>query len=234
MKKLLALLIVILLLIPIAPQILHKVLVNHANIVMLLSPDYNGGGTGFHVKAPSGKIYIMTNKHVCSAAKQIKFKIEKVKVDKKIVKMKVGIGPLYMAVADGHKVVNKKVISIYEEHDLCLVEPIKDSGLTRLNNPIDFLPVVTAGFGGLDSLSANLGYRNGPHMASICYEGGFFGCTDLRFLKTDAYTFLVRGGHSGSPVLSPHGSLIGVVFAGSGFETLVVPIAYVVDFLKDK
>lgn len=33
-----------------------------------LNRENSGGGTGFHVRAPSGKVYIMTNRHVCEDA----------------------------------------------------------------------------------------------------------------------------------------------------------------------
>jgi len=69
-------------------------------------PD-QGGGTGFHIIAPSGKVYIMTNRHVCNDA-----------VDGKL-----------WAVVEGktsdHQV---KVIYASDSFDLCLVEAIPGVG----------------------------------------------------------------------------------------------------------
>ena len=65
-------------------------------------PD-DGGGTGFHVIAPSGKTFIMTNRHVCQLA----------------------VNNLLWAVVEGftqdHQV---KVVYASDAFDLCLVEPI--------------------------------------------------------------------------------------------------------------
>ena len=41
----------------------RRIAENGKKVVMVLTK--NGGGTGFHVIAPSGKIYIVTNHHVC-------------------------------------------------------------------------------------------------------------------------------------------------------------------------
>lgn len=241
MKKLIRVLILLsfvaAILLPVAPQVAHKILKNHAKIVMIMSPKFRGGGTGFHIQAPSGRTYIMTNRHVCEVGQYKAFKKIPVRKDEngKIIYAKKGVGLRYVKIVDGFDVKERAILKVSQKHDLCLIQPTKKNGIMRIGTPIDLLPVLTAGFGGLDSISANIGYRNGPHMASVCYESAFlFGCTDLRFMKTDAYTFIVRGGHSGSPVISPLGSLVGVVFAGSGRETLVVPIKFVTDFLKNK
>jgi hypothetical protein len=75
-----------------------------------------GGGTGFHVIAPSGQVYIMTNRHVCVD----------VAVDGKL------WGYVEGETAD-HEL---KVILISDSFDLCLVEPIPGQpGLTIGTKP---------------------------------------------------------------------------------------------------
>lgn len=100
-----------------APQA-HKQWLNdnlRAGVVYLTAanrtekPD-QGGGTGFHVVAPSGKTYIMTNRHVCNDA-----------VDGKLWAVVEGI-------TSDHQV---KVILASDSYDLCIVEPIPGvKGLT--------------------------------------------------------------------------------------------------------
>ncbi len=63
----------------------------------------SGGGTGFHVVAPSGKTYIMTNRHVCDDAKDGKMwvTIDRMTSDRQL-----------------------KVLEMSDRADLCLMEPI--------------------------------------------------------------------------------------------------------------
>lgn len=44
------------------------------SVVLLSSPE--GSGTGFHVRAPSGNVYILTNKHVCGKAEAMQAVME--------------------------------------------------------------------------------------------------------------------------------------------------------------
>ena len=69
-----------------------------------LTAEQGGGGTGFHVVAPSGKTYIMTNRHVCNGA------------DKD--------GRLWVQVLGRTAAHHNKVIAMSDSFDLCLVEPI--------------------------------------------------------------------------------------------------------------
>lgn len=43
----------------------------YANSIVLLLGDDGGGGTGFLVRTPSGKVLLLTNKHVCESVKYI-------------------------------------------------------------------------------------------------------------------------------------------------------------------
>jgi S1-C subfamily serine protease len=182
---------------------------------MLLKPKSYGGGTGFHIQAPSGKFYIMTNRHVCEAAEVRK-------------------DGVYMEVADGYTIVERRVISISAKHDLCILEPLHDSGITRIGEAKSILPVITSGYGRLNPITSSVGFQRSEHIAHVCMEASFFGCTRVERFKTHAYTMIVVGGHSGSPIIDPLGRLVGVIFAGDRFTSLAVPAEYVKEFLQDK
>lgn len=62
-----------------------------------------GGGTGFHVKGPSGKTYIMTNRHVCDDSKD---------------------GTMWVAIDGRTKDRSLKIIQKSATADLCLMEGI--------------------------------------------------------------------------------------------------------------
>lgn len=75
----------------------------------------SGSGTGFHVIAPSGKIYLMTNRHVCNMA-----------VNGKLWAISSGN-------SDAHEV---SVITSSDSFDLCLMTPVPGlSGIKVGSNP---------------------------------------------------------------------------------------------------
>lgn len=65
--------------------------------------DNTGGGTGFHVKAPSGQTFIVTNRHVCDDSKDglMWVTVDGVTTDRKL-----------------------KILKKSDQADLCLMEPI--------------------------------------------------------------------------------------------------------------
>ena len=183
---------------------------------MILNPDGFGGGTGFHVTTKLGNTYILTNKHVCELAKYN------------------SKNQPYVEIVNGHSTTIKRVLHMYNKHDLCLVEPIFRSGISRISDSVDVLPVLTAGYGALDPVSFALGFKRGEHLALLCVERSFFFCNKVAKIKSDAYSMIVIGGHSGSPILSPTGALVGVIYAGSSRNSLGVPPKYIRDFLENK
>jgi S1-C subfamily serine protease len=222
-KLLIGLILSAVLITPIAPLITAKIIQKYAGIVMLLNPNNAGGGTGFHVTR-NNKTYILTNAHVCGLAEP------EHGYDKET---KEPIGDLYITVADKWKTYKKKVIKFSRKHDLCLVEPIYDSGISRFSKPMFAMPVIAAGFGRLNPLTSSIGFFRNSHLLLVCTQGSFFGCTRVSRFETDVYTTVIFGGHSGSPIISPLGELVGVVFAGnpSTGTTAAVPIKYVEEFL---
>jgi S1-C subfamily serine protease len=197
----------------------------------------NGGGTGFHVEAPSGDVYILSNRHVCA-----------VKDDNNFVTI---------ITQDGrsHK---KKVIKEYKKHDLCLIEPVRGySGLelTEQNDLHSKLYIV--GHPGLRPLTLSSGHYIGDDTISISspnvekkncngkfekipensLEYFFFGLQSICVNYFDSYMTdaPVYGGNSGSPMVDARGNVWGVVFAKSMnavHNGYIVPIDFVKDFLK--
>lgn len=199
-----------------APQIHNSYLRYEVgnSVVQVLRPDGQGGGTGFAVKAASGKEYIATNKHVCEAAINGWMKISQ----------QGGISGF------------KKVVYKDNIHDLCLIEGDKRlSPLDIGSNPSkgDFIHIV--GHPGLRQLTVSSGEYIGPDFVTLLDNvktraqckgtveeappimqillGIEFLC--IRKYSSFATTAVAYPGNSGSPVVNKYGNVIGVLFAGS-------------------
>lgn len=187
-----------------------------------------GMGTGFHVIAPSGKVYIMTNKHICQMT-----------------------GPLKVYEYGSIDGVDRKIIKISEKHDLCLIEALANhkSGIKlskaalengdiayTLGHPrgvaltvangekIDDKPIQIP-----DELNAD-----GSCSGEMIFT--FFGELCIVTRLTNQYSTPTYPGNSGSAIVNKYGCLVGVIFAGDpsvenqGFG---VPLSFIKDFLSD-
>jgi len=122
----------------------HKPVSPEASVIMLENV-FGGGGTGFEVIAPSGKIYTLTNRHVCEALAN-------------------------NAVVD-HRLVPLRIIDISNKTDLCLLEPLTGrEALTVSQTPI--MPhedIFVWGYGHLQPLTRSLGEYVGPYSDTVLY-----------------------------------------------------------------
>lgn len=179
------------------------------NSVRIVGMD--GLGSGFHVQAPNGKTYILTNKHVCNMA-----------------------GPLKVE-RYGDKVgVVRKVIAKYEKHDLCVMEALPGvKGIKISSDPAENGDhVYTLGHPRGDALNVAEGEKfddkeihlgEEPQSDGTCAEGTIVEIPTIFgiFLICDVSKMAVQissptyPGNSGSAVVNRWGRLIGVIFAGS-------------------
>jgi S1-C subfamily serine protease len=102
---------------------------NHtaANTVFIMSmPDseHQGSATGFEIRTPSGKILTMTNAHVCALANKDGI----LKVGEK---------------KHSGRMVPKRVIEVFADNDLCLVEGLAGYDGLELADSVDTWDAVT-------------------------------------------------------------------------------------------
>lgn len=200
--------------------------VGESNSVKIVGMD--GTGSGFHVKTKSGKVYILTNRHVCMMTGPLK--VEKYGT-------KSGKGTI------------RKIVSISKKHDLCVLEALPEmegielgssakngESVYILGHPRGVALTVSSGEK-IDDLPIEIGEplsEDGKCKGEIVMS--FFG--NYCVTKQDAVQFSnpTYPGNSGSPVVDKWGKLVSVVFAGSpsvenqGFG---VPLDYITSFLSE-
>lgn len=203
-----------------------------SNVVRVYNVEKTSGGTGFHVKAASGKIFILTNKHVCELAD---------KNDRVLIEQ------------NGQAKI-KKVVARYEHHDLCLVEPIQEERFIDVaDSSHNGEDIIVVGHPGLRRLTLAHGEFIGPEIIQLAMlvdsalqcKGRIIEDPMVQFFynklvcveqfRSSAISSPIYGGNSGSPVLNIWGNVIGVVFAGNRSQAndgYMVPLNYVKDFLK--
>ena len=199
------------------------------NSVRIVGMD--GMGTGFHVRTKSGKVYILTNKHVCNMT-----------------------GPLKVE-RYGDKVgVVRKVIKMYEKHDLCVMEALP--GVKGISLSSDDAKngdhVYTLGNPRGDNLNVAEGEKFDNKVITIgenvnsnglCTEGTLVEIPTLfgvfKICSVDRMAIQISNptypGNSGSAVVNRWGRLIGVIFAGSREvenQGFAVGLAEVNDFIN--
>ena len=209
----------------------HRYIVG-SQVVKIIGTE--GSGTGFHIKAPSGKTYILTNQHVCAIADKNQ----------------------ELLVENSKKMVPRRVIAIYQKHDLCLVEalPGEESGLKMASSLSIGEDIVLIGHPSGRPLTlskgefvhkkfipmVNLEIKTPEECDSIngtWLNGGFF-MPSVCVEKISAFGISSPSypGNSGSPVVNKWGNVVGVLFAGNRTQlndNYMVPFHELKNFLKD-
>ncbi len=208
-------------------------------VVTLLNED-GGGGTGFLIKGKSGKLYILTNRHICRSTKSGLLKV------------------LY-----GKETSVVSIIEEYTDNDLCLVQaPLTAKSSLKLARSVKLgekayavghplLEAITVTEGELSSymsIPMQIAENVTPDQCKGVYNrivdlsdnpfalafGVFNIC--IQDIQCNSSTIPILPGNSGSPVLNIWGNVIGVVFAAneSGVHSYIVPLIVVMEFLEDK
>lgn len=160
--------------------------------------------TGFYITY-EGSNYILTNRHVCDANKQ-----------------------LYgLNIQFGNYI--GKILAIDKVHDLCLVTSNREEGLILAKEPSSPLDkIYLVGFPrGLGKI-----IREGRIVEEITVTASWL---DNRPVRSTQISTIAYSGNSGSPLTNDKGEVVGVLFAGNPFyptEPLMVPHRYVLSFLK--
>lgn len=197
--------------------------------------EHDGGGTGFQVISESGNRYILTNRHICVAARE-----------HDVLKVELEEG----------RFLNVRVLEVSSKTDLCLLTPVANmSGLklaaslkAREDIAVVGHPLLQAQTParGIVTNFQNIEIQAEAKDSEECsrrYNGDFrdvpifFGMSEkLCMCKVDSFrtTAVIYPGNSGSPVVNLYGNLVGVMFAGDNRMNLgyAVPLNDVKEFLK--
>lgn len=188
---------------------------------------YSSGGTGFVVVAPSGKKYLLTNKHVC--------------------KLRDSENNVTVRFPNLKRKYKRKIIEVSAEHDLCLVEglPSMGRGLTVATSIVAGQTTFAVGHPKLYALTISKGQfieeasirvamSKKPTVVTgeIKKSGSYV--LNIKTFKSSRFVMYSRGGNSGSPIVDEQGDVISVLFAGNradNMETYGVPLRFVQNFL---
>lgn len=214
-----------------------------SSVVMLTkTASKRSGGTGFQIVAPSGRRYILTNKHVCE-------------IDKRSL----------LAHSQDGRTQEVRIIKKYKHHDLCLMESFENLPALDIASSIDLHERTwLIGHPALRPLSLESGHYAGSTFVNLfvkCSKSEInlamnklnskkkVGIQDLfellllaqgycqKRFKSQYITNISYGGNSGSPVVNKFGNVIGVLFAGRPDQptaSYTVPLYHIHEFLKGK
>lgn len=235
-----------------APEFFDYVVRNHigSRVYMLRQNVNSGGGTGFAVKAPSGRTFILTNDHVCESSKDgtllatddkggsnVMAILERSNITDlclltapinvkglEIAKDKPVLGQKLMAV--GHPALYPLVVS----YGVMVIEQNESVVLNKMSSYLDGtcnLPKNKIEYMSKFNMSRDLEYPE--------YEKGYF-CEAITKLAYQT-TITILPGNSGSPLLNMYGKVVGVIFANNAshaFWGSAVSLHDIKEFLKDK
>lgn len=170
----------------------------------------SGGGTGFQIMAPNGVQYTLTNAHICHIDDELTAEDH-----------------------SGEEIGTLRVLKIYPEHDLCIMEGVPALPALKLADSIQARERVwLIGYPALRPLTLESGHFAGIMNIRVFTQCEEYGTKKMNINGKDAivkYRALIPcirpyksqyinnisyGGNSGSPVLDKWGNVVGVLFAG--------------------
>lgn len=202
------------------PQIHYDYIRNKVQktTVMVTNEERTSGGSGAHVIAPSGKVYILTNAHVCKLGKD---------------------GNIFIT-DDYGRTIPRKILEVSNFTDLCLIEPLPNyHGALKLGSEVSPGQIVAAvGHPTLMPTTMSRGEIIGEKEVQILDHimnefdeddkcdlpknkiikiNTFFGPLKVCAVsvKANLTTVVILPGSSGSPQVDFWGNLNGVFFAGN-------------------
>jgi S1-C subfamily serine protease len=202
------------------PQVHYNYIRNSVGnqVVKITNERGNSGGTGFNIKAPSGKTYILTNSHVCSHVSQE--------------------GLVYVHDSQ-ENILQRRVLLNSNFTDLCVVEAMPGaSGMSLGSEPQPGEIVAVVGHPKLMPNTMSRGEIIGTEDLQVMdhlmdpsdetdkcdlpknkiEEASIFGIFRVQIctVKIKAYlsTVIILPGSSGSPVVNFFGNVVAVAFAG--------------------
>jgi hypothetical protein len=181
-------------------------------------------GTGFYVQAPSGSVYILTNRHICMVSDDGYVSIRDYKTQRPI---------------------RRRIIEMYGDHDLCLVESLPGRAGLQMAESVDTGQLIhSIGYPIMEALEVSTGMFKAYQPIQIivganmkkgkCYgsaytekkikvpvefdeEAGEIVEADMKVCVFEALSVVsslrVFPGSSGSPIVDEYGKLVGVIFA---------------------
>ena len=216
------------------PDVHRRLLRNYVGnkVVSITNDKGNSGGTGFFLKTPSGKSYLLTNKHICQ--------------------LKDANGIVYVHTEDG-STIPSKVIEEAKDTDLCIIENVKGyKGLSvggknysgqwiyAIGHP-KLYPLVMVG----GEIFANSNIDVFDHLIDPKNPQCDGKVQDVQFLfftlKACMHTvnanftdLTILPGNSGSPVVDAWGRVEGVVFAGDSDANwgFTIPVQDLIKFIS--
>jgi len=200
-----------------------------SRVYMVRISPTGGGGTGFMVKAPSGKSYLMTNDHVCAASKN---------------------GEDMVVMTDSGDWIPRKILHRSDKTDLCLLDGMPGvEGLELASDSSVGDQVMAVGHPALMPLALSGGEilgsqdimildfvtldKNDPNCQKpknsmvevgerIVFKDNnlaiepVYGCVNVT-KEAKITNLMIRPGSSGSPMVNWKGQVEGVMFAGDAF-----------------
>jgi S1-C subfamily serine protease len=166
-----------------------------------------GMGTGFGLKTEDGKVYVMTNLHICEGSLD---------------------GQHLQFQTQGGETYNTVIIGVSDKSDICILDGLELFPGVGMADKVDNSAMVhVLGHPKGYSLKYSIGYLLGRAEIEMPYGGV------LRLVDSYQSSALILPGNSGSPVVNNDGNLVAMAYALEGDGTSwMIPLDRIKEFLN--